>query len=623
MSHFGTDRTRTCYLRSSERQFGRSFLEVFPFTEGKGAVRDRSGAYYIGSEGRPCYREKYRRAYPFQDGKAAVEDDLGMFHIGPDGNQLYRKRYAWVSDFHEGLCAVRLRNGRWTFITSDGEPCGTEFSYCSDLSCGTAVVADPEGFFHIDASMRPLYDERYVLCRGFDGGLAPVFDGRKWHLIGREGQRLSEDMDDIYAGRNGLVSAIKGDDLGLFRKDLSFMRLSSLTERPDPYKMPEWTDDILRMDWDSCVVFMRHSERASHYLCDDKSISRTDLTNGGIAFARSIGTKLSVLADRRIYARCSPAQRCITTANSIMGAMGVPAEVETRREIGPGGTAFFREGDYTEEELERPSSIWCMDQLMEGPVKGWYSNEEICGHVLDMVKGFLEEDRSLTFCVNHDLYVIPVVAYMTGRFPRDGWLEYCDGLLFLRKGDVYTAVWKGKEYPAETKVPMDIDVSGSPTSITMDRLGKEVGKTWDWEPREDIAWENEGQGGYYTGCDMHGRFFLGRDDRYLATNRKFTFAGDFSEQCVPIQLERKGATYVTDFGDYLHNRWFIECREFGEGIAPVRDADGWHYADTDGRFVDGTVFGLCEPVFHGESLVMKDGRPFVRMRDGKLLGLMS
>lgn len=122
MGHFGTDRRRTKYIDSSVDQFGRSFLEVFPFSEGKGAVRDRSGAYYIGTDGRPCFKDKFVRAYPFADRIAAVCDEVGMFHIDSEGKQLYSRRFGWVSDFHEGLCAVRYRNGKWTFIDINGTP---------------------------------------------------------------------------------------------------------------------------------------------------------------------------------------------------------------------------------------------------------------------------------------------------------------------------------------------------------------------------------------------------------------------------------------------------------------------------------------------------------------------
>ncbi|MEE3478118.1 MAG: WG repeat-containing protein, partial [Methanomethylophilus sp.] len=122
MERFGIDQHRTMYLRDAEQQFGRSYLEVFPFTEGRGAVRDHLGAYHIDSEGRPVYRERYRRAFPYHDGKSAVEGDIGMFHIDLLGNPLYTRTYGWVSDFHEGLCAARFRNGIYTYINEKGEP---------------------------------------------------------------------------------------------------------------------------------------------------------------------------------------------------------------------------------------------------------------------------------------------------------------------------------------------------------------------------------------------------------------------------------------------------------------------------------------------------------------------
>lgn len=620
MGHFGTDRRRTKYIDSSVDQFGRAFLEVFPFSEGKGAVRDRSGAYYIGTDGKPCFKDKFVRAYPFVDGIAAVCDELGMFHIDSEGKQLYSRRFGWASDFREGLCAVRYRNGKWTFININGTPWERNFRYCSDFRDGSAVVIDDSGCYHIDTLGNPLYEERFDLCRNFENGLAPVMKNGLWHLIDVKGNCVTEDLDRIDEGRNGLFTAVKGGDFGYIALDGSFRKLFRLTDPDKTMPLPAWVEDIKNTEWDSCVVFARHAERFTHFLCNCNTITYSDITSGGQDFSRKIGKELTEFKDKKVHGRCSSSQRCITTANCIIGAMGASSEIEIRPEIGPLGTAFFT-GDELKERTGRSTSVLCVDHLMGECFYGWRPNSEIRGNLYKMIREFLEEEDSLTFCINHDVYVIPAIAYVTGIFPRDKWLDYCGGILFMRKGDRCFAVYSGIEYPIDDNGLCTVDTEKSRSDREMELPAIENSTSWDWQSAEDVAWIGDETDTARAVCDRNGRFFFGRNDGYLLTSRMFSFAGDFREQIAPVYEESKGATFITDFGDILHNRWFIECREFGEGISPVRDSAGWHYADVEGKIVSKETYQLCDPVRHGESLVMKDNALFIRSRDGTTLKL--
>ncbi len=616
----GIDRHRTAYLESSKNRFGRSFLEVFPFSENKGAVRDRSGGYYINLDGKPCFKEKYLRAYPFKDGLAAVCDDLGMFHIDSEGKPLYSRRFAWVSEFHEGFCVVRYRNGKWTFIDHNFTPWETDYRYCTDFSNGYAAVLDDSGFYHIDSSGTPLYEERYDLCRRFDHGLAPVMKGGHWHLIDRNGKRFTEDLERIDEGRNGLFAAVKGEDFGYIAVDGTFRKLFELTEPAKEQPLPQWIDDLKKYEWDSCVIFARHSERITHFISNSDLITYSDITSGGEDFARRIGKELSEFKKYKIHARCSSSQRCVTTTNCILGAMGVQVDVETCPEIGPRGTAFFSDNGAWH-RTTRSSSVLCIDHLINDDLESWYPNEVIRDNLLNFVKKFLDESDSMTFCINHDIYVIPAIAYILGRFPRDQWVDYCEGLLFLRKGDRIYAVCSGKEFPLDSHGPIVIDTSKSPSDIVMDLPEPENNRSWEWQSADDISWVGRDTGFATTACDRNGRFFFGRYDGFLVTSRMFSFAGDFNEQIASVYITGKGATHVTDFGDILHNTWFKECMGFGEGLSPVRDASGWHYADVEGNIVSKETYDLCDPVFHGESLVMIRSELYIRTRDGGLIKL--
>jgi broad specificity phosphatase PhoE len=621
MERFGIDQHRTMYLRDAEQQFGRSYLEVFPFTEGRGAVRDRLGVYHIDSEGRQVYRERYRRAFPYHDGKSAVEGDIGMFHIDLLGNPLYTRTYGWVSDFHEGLCAARFRNGIYTYINEKGEPSDETFRYCSDFSNGIAVALDDAGFHHIGKDLEPLYEERFRLCLDFDGGRSPVMDDAGWHLIDIQGKRLTEDFDRIDGGRNGLIMGLKGNSYGYFDEECVWHRLFDFPETASHDEIPQWTKDIHSFQWDSCVVFMRHSERRSHFLSNNKGIGGTGLTAHGDELARRIGAGIADLKWKTVHARTSSSRRCVTTANCMLGAMGVPSDIEIRDEIGPIGTAFTYSMDYTEEELKCPSTIWCINQLRSGQNHCWHSNDEIKRRVFDMVRGWLDEDDSLTLCVNHDLYTIPVIGIFTGRFAEDDWIEYCDGLLFIKRENKYYVVWRGKEYPINPDAKVSIDTSPMPSDVTVDLGPAEAPMQWYLVDPHDIAWVGKPSGSMYAMCDKRGRFFHCRNDGFPVYSYSFDYVWDFSDQSAPVYKKGIGTTFVTDFGDYLHNRWFIEAREYSEGQAPVRDSKGWHYADCDGNVIQEDPFDLCTVIHHGESLVLKDGSPFIRTTDCNLRAL--
>ena len=616
MHRFGTDHHRTEYVLDGEQAFGRPFLEVFGFTEGSGAVRDRRGAYHIDSEGKPLYKDVFVRAYPFRNGVAAVEDNLGMTHIDASGRSLYTRRFAWVSDFHDGLCAVRYRNGRYTFIDEKGEPWNTDFRYCYDFSEGLAAVLTDDGFVHIDTSGNPLYPERYTLAGSFFGGHAPVCSDGKWVLIDIHGKPVTDPFDRIYEGRNGLFIAKDGHDVGYLDSDMVFRRL--YTEEPrDPNELPAWTDDILAEDWDSCVVFMRHSERRSHYLCDDRGIAGTGLTSHGEDLAREIGKKISKLKEKKVLAQCSRSRRCVTTANCIMGGMGVSAQVTTLEEVGPLGTAYMEHSDFSPEDLIRPSALALMDQLKGNTLRGWYTNEVIRDHIFSLVDGMLKEDGTLTLCVNHDLFVTPLIAYNTGRFAQNEWVEYTDGCLFVRKGNETSMVWKGKKYPMKRGCPVPVDNCLLPSDAEMCLTPSGEVRGWQWVPKEDIAWQSGHYNGLQTVCDRKGRFILVRDDGYMVTNRTFSWAGDFSEQSVPVYINGRGASFITDFGDLLNNRWFDEVSSYHEGLAAVRSGNECFYIDVDGKSVSSQRYDFAGDFRNGQAFVVMNGKPCTVALDGK------
>ena len=127
---------------------------------------------------------------------------------------------------------------------------------------------------------------------------------------------------------------------------------------------------------------------------------------------------------------------------------------------------------------------------------------------------------------------------------------------------------------AEVELPSPSDVRG-----------------WQWVPKECIAWQGHATDGIRDVCDREGRFILVRDDGYMVTNRTFSLAGDFSEQSAPVYINGRGATFITDFGDLLNNRWFDGASGYHEGSGTRERQISLRRCGRDYRFRQG--FRLC------------------------------
>ena len=220
--------------------------------------------------------------------------------------------------------------------------------------------------------------------------------------------------------------------------------------------------------------------------------------------------------------------------------------------------------------------------------------------------------------MNHDLFVIPPISYNLGRFAQNDWVEYCEGCLFVRKGNDTFMIWKGRRYPMNRGGKIAVDTALLPSDSEMHLEPKGDVRGWQWVPKESIAWQSHHSDGLQTVCDRRGRFYLVRDDGYMVTNRTFSWAGDFSEQCAPIYRNGRGASHVTDFGDLLNNRWFDEVSGYHEGLSAVRAGDEWSYIDVDGKSAFPQRFSYAGDFRNGQAFVLQNGRPCTVTLDGKV-----
>ena len=211
----------THHVRDGVPLYRERFDEVLKFHEpGLAAVRRDGLAWHIRSDGEPAYRRRFERTFGFYEGVAAAAAPDGWRHVRPDGTDLCDARYAWCGNFQEGRCAVREVGGTYLHLTPEGVPAyDGRWRYAGDFRDGIAVVQaddgrsthvdrlgaeihgawfldldvfhkglararDEDGWMHIDASGRPLYQKRFATVEPFynrqarverlDGGLEVI-----------------------------------------------------------------------------------------------------------------------------------------------------------------------------------------------------------------------------------------------------------------------------------------------------------------------------------------------------------------------------------------------------------------------------------------------------------------
>jgi hypothetical protein len=179
-------------------------------------------------------------------------------------------------------------------------------------------------------------------------------------------------------------------------------------------------------------------------------------------------------------------------------------------------------------------------------------------------------------------------------------------------------VWKGRRYPMNRDSKISIDTSLFPSDTQVDLPRPSDVRGWQWVPKESIVWQGHATDGICDVCDREGRFILVRDDGYMVTNRTFSLAGDFSEQSAPVYINGRGATFITDFGDLLNNRWFDRVSGYHEGLAAVCENGRFGYIDVDGVPVFGRTFDYAGDFRNGEAFAVSDGRPCTVSLSGKV-----
>lgn len=381
-----------------------------------------------------------------------------------------------------------------------------------------------------------------------------------------------------------------------------FSPVYRVPEEADPPRIPRWVSDLGEAEWDSCVAFVRHAERPAHFLRDREGIGSTDLTPRGREDSRLLG---SLLKGYDLALASSPVSRCLSTCAGVAEGYGGGLPIERRQEVGGFGTAMYLEG-YAGRFYREPGTTAVLGNLRGRPIPGWRPLAECVRNMMDVIVPYLSREGALTLCVSHDLFVAHLAGGTTGRFPGDRWIGYLDGVLVCRRGEEVRIVWDGTDVPYRGPFELaDISPSNSPRDLALPVSG-DIPEVSDF-PRDGIAWAGTPSDGKRLLIDSRGYFRHVCDDGYLVCGQTYDWAGDFRDGVAPVALEGVGATFITDFGDLLHNRWFREVRNYVGGAAAVRDRGGWFHIDRSGEPLYPERYDSVTDLEDGVCLCTRDG----------------
>jgi Fructose-2,6-bisphosphatase len=587
------DRHSKRHIQNNRPLYDKMFDNVMDFHEGIAAVKDSSGAYHIDEKGEPIYNRRFKETFGFYSGLASVIDDSGAYHIQKNGDPAYLERFRWAGSFQEDMCTVRLHSGEYTYIDRDGKKRSERYDHAGDYCDGVAVIRMNEhGSMYIDRESKSIHSRWFRDCRNYKNGVATVSDERGYFRINKKGEDMREERcDDIYDEYNGEYIRIK-DNIAETVRNNGSIELFQIPEKTfTPKYNHVWIKDLHDFEWDSCIIFIRHSERRSLFIHEADRQSELMLTENGIDSAVEIGKEISDVEHRSMSAISSPMGRCKQTAESILKGMNVTISVEEADALG--GTAFVHGMGDMNGDNQMPHSVLAAKHICGESIPGWYDAPQGVKNVMDILLPRLNA-HDLTICVSHDAFVFRLLGILSGKYHEDKWIDFCDGGLLIRRGKELFLIWEGKEYPIDKNEYRNCNK----------HLHEKEKNT---RSKEEYTWTGDVQEGTQIVRDKDHKYFHVKENGNRIYCQRYAHASDFKDSVAIVTVDGVGSTFITDLGELLNNKWFLECRPYHEGYATVRDERGWFHIDVDGNPLYDRRYRMAEPFYNGFALCVSDG----------------
>jgi len=182
----------THHLINGKPLYKERYKRVLSFHDNIAVVKDGTFCFFIDKKGKNIFDSVYLEAYGFYEGYATVKDNSGFFHITKTGESAYTNRFAWLGNFQEGVCTAKDFNGRYFHIDKCGKPLYTEqFYYVGDYKYGIAVCMNDDGnFTHIDKNGCSIHNKNFEDLQPFHKNCAVAKDKTGYFHINKNGNQF-------------------------------------------------------------------------------------------------------------------------------------------------------------------------------------------------------------------------------------------------------------------------------------------------------------------------------------------------------------------------------------------------------------------------------------------------
>jgi len=410
------------YLLGGRPAFDRTFDRAMSFhgPEGLAAVRDRSGAYHIGVDGRPAYEARYLEAYGYYGGLAAVRDARGFLHIDTRGQPAHERRFFWSGNFQEGLCCVQDASGFFHLLPDGRAAYPARHAYCGDFGHGVAAVHDGAHAYHITPTGVRLHDHRFHGAGAFHKGAAVVEDERGYFHVDRDGRPIHAHRfraaEPFYNGV-ALCTDLQGRRVRLQENGF----YSHVHVTAPAVRAAEIVAHVRAGG--RAAVLLRHAEREPIITGWGDELP---LTAQGERQSLALGRAFA--GANRMHVASSPLGRCGRTAELIVQGAAIDAAIPLSRLLGAPGP--FRDADSCVEVPPSEFGGYATRYLQEGRAAGMRALEVAA---VELIEGMdAAATHGLAVLVSHDLFVAGLARFLGLKYPTsEDWAEFLEGVCIL------------------------------------------------------------------------------------------------------------------------------------------------------------------------------------------------
>jgi broad specificity phosphatase PhoE len=193
------------------------------------------------------------------------------------------------------------------------------------------------------------------------------------------------------------------------------------------------------------AILIRHSER--NHIPDGVHDIVTPINAQGEIIAVELGAKLRTFD--RIKIISSPVKRCVQTGNAIMKGFGVQSEIGLSSLLGEPGPFVFDCEAAKEHFVKMTCKTVVETQIAHKQLAGIRPIEEGS----DMLKNYIvaelqaNKPNNILVFISHDAILAPFIFQYTGeKFNHKHWIDYIDGVSFLKCNNQIFLIRNGEKY---------------------------------------------------------------------------------------------------------------------------------------------------------------------------------